>query len=179
MILSLVLAAASLPAWASDTVEVEKAQIELSDDGYKLAAAFSFDLSEELKDALTHGLTLRFNTEVQITKPRWYWFDEKFNLARQTTTIAFNPLTRQYHVSVNGGFQQRFTSLEDALFLIRRPSRWTVAAKGQLKPGDVYNVNVRLLLDREHLSKPLQVNALNNAGWRFESKTKTFSYKAE
>jgi hypothetical protein len=166
-------------ARADDGVEITHAHIESTDEGYKLAAAYSFDLNHGLEDAIQHGVQLFFTTEIELTRPRWYWTDDKAVSSRQTVRISYNVLTRQYHVSVIGSVQQSFATLDDALFLIRRPSRWLIAPKGALKPGETYNVSLRMFMDREFLQKPLQVNAFNNADWRLASNKKTFTYKAE
>jgi hypothetical protein len=163
----------------ADGVDITRAQIEASEDGYKLAANYAFDLNHGLEDAIQHGVQLYFTTEIELTRPRWYWTDEKAVSTRQTMRISYNVLTRQYHVSVIGSVQQSFATLDDALFLIRRPSRWLIAPKGALKPGEVYNVTMRMGMDREFLSKPIQVNAFNNAEWRLASDKKFFTYRAE
>jgi hypothetical protein len=168
-------------AAAADGVDITRAQIEASEDGYKLAAAYAFDLSHGLEDAIQHGIKLYFTTDIELTRSRWYWFDEKAVLAHQTSRITYDVLLRQYHVSIlgTGSVQQTFNTLEEAMFLIRRPSRWLIAARGALKAGEVYNVTLRMALDREYLPKPIQVNAFNNAEWRLSSNKKTFTYKAE
>ncbi|HAT32072.1 MAG TPA: DUF4390 domain-containing protein [Janthinobacterium sp.] len=177
--LLLVLACALTPARAADGVEVLRANIEAADEGYKLAASFAFDLNHGLEDAVQSGVPLFFTTEIALTRPRWYWFDEKAVVAKRTSRISYNVLTRQYHVSIAGSVQQSFTTLDDALFLIRRPSRWLVAARGALKQGEVYNVTLRMGMDPDYLPKPIQVNAFNNADWRLTSDKKSFLYKAE
>lgn len=179
--LLLALLACALPrtASAAEGVEIKRAYVEAAEEGYRLAAVYSFDLNHGLEDAVQHGVQLYFTTEVEFTRPRWYWFDEKAIVARQTASLSYNVLTRQYHVTIIGSVQQNFSSLEDALFLIRRPSRWLVAARGALKPGETYNVTLRMGMDREYLPKPIQVNAFNNSEWRLASDKKTFQYKAE
>lgn len=176
--LLLMLACLTPRAHAADVVEITRAYIEASDEGYKLAASYSFDLNHDLDDAVQHGVPLFFTTEIELTRPRWYWFDEKAIVARQTSRLSYNVLTRQYHVSL-GGLQQSFATLDDALFLIRRPSRWLVAARGALKVGQTYNVTLRMGMDRDYLPKPIQVNAFNNSDWRLASNKKTFLYTAE
>jgi hypothetical protein len=175
----LLLAFACLQAQAADGIDITRASIEATDEGYRLAANYSFDLNHGLEDAIQHGVQLYFTTEIELTRPRWYWRDEKAVSSRQTARIYYNVLTRQYHVSVMGSVQQSFATLDDALFLIRRPSRWLIAPKGALKPGESYTVTLRMFMDREFLQKPLQVNAFNNSDWRLESNRKTFTYKAE
>lgn len=167
-------------AQAADGVEITRAHIESTDEGYKLDARYAFELNRDLEEAMEAGVKLHFTTEVELTRPRWWWItDEKTVSARQTLRISYNVLLRQYYVSVVGSVQQNFPTLEDALFNIRRPGRWLIAPKGALKPGETYNVTIRMFLDRQFLQKPLQVNAFNNAGWQLGSAKKTFTYKAE
>lgn len=180
MLLPLLLwAGAPAPARASDSVDITQAHIEAMEEGYRLAASYAFELNHGLEDAILHGVQLYFTTEVEITRPRWYWFDEKAIVARQTSRISYNVLTRQYHVTIIGSVQQSFVTLDDALFLIRRPSRWLIAARGALKPGENYNVTLRMGMDRDYLPKPIQVNAFNDSDWRLSSNKKSFTYKAE
>ncbi|MEC5216030.1 hypothetical protein RCH09_000967 [Actimicrobium sp. GrIS 1.19] len=164
---------------AAEGVDVVQAHLENSDDGVKLSATFAFELNRGLEDAITHGVPLYFTTEVELTRPRWYWFDEQSLTESQTIRLSYNVLTRQYHAAILGRLQQSFSSLDDALSLIRRPSRWLIADKSALKPGAVYTVAVRMRLDVAQLPKPFQVNAINNADWRLSSDWKIFSYKAE
>lgn len=175
----LLLAFACARAQAADGIEITNATIQASEDGYRLDARYAFDLNHGLEDALLHSVPLSFTTEIEMTRPRWWWRDEKAVSSRQTVRIAYDLLTRQYYVTVAGSVRQSFSTLEEALFMIRRPSRWLIAPKGALKPGETYNVTMRMYMDREYLQKPLQVNAFNNADWRLASNKKTFSYKAE
>jgi hypothetical protein len=177
--LPLLLMFACAQAVAADGIDLTHAHIEATEDGYKLAANFSFDLSQGLEDAISHGIPLYFTTEIELTRPRWYWLDEKAVKSRQTARIQYDVLLRKYNVFIGGSVRQTFTSLDDAMFLIRRPSRWVIAPRGALKAGEVYNVSVRMVLDRDYLPKPMQVNAFNNAEWRLTSNKKTFTYKAE
>ena len=45
-------------------------------------------------DALTHS--------IELTRPRWYWTDDRAVSTRQTARIKYDVLTRQYTVSVTG-----------------------------------------------------------------------------
>jgi hypothetical protein len=164
---------------AADGIEVTRAAIEATDDGYRLAANYAFELNPGLEVAIQHGVPLFFTTEIELTRPRWWWTDDKAVASRRTVRIYYDVLLRQYQVSAVGSLQQSFATLEEAMFLIRRPSRWLIAKKGDLKPGETYNVSLRMFMDREYLQKPLQVNAFNNSDWRLASSKKTFTYRAE
>jgi hypothetical protein len=170
-------------SWAggarADAVEIRNPSVENSDEGYRLSLSFSFELTRALEDALTRGIPLYFTTEVQVTRPRWYWFDETASSTSQTIRISYNVLTQQYRASLSsGGLQQNYPSLEDALTAVRR-QRMLIAEKGALKPGETYTVMVRMGLDVARLPKPFQVHALNSSDWRFSSDWKQFTLRAE
>jgi hypothetical protein len=176
---SFMMATVASPSAYADGVDITHAHLESSDEGYRLSAAFAFDLNHGLEDAINRGVPLYFTTDVELTRPRWYWFDEKTISTSQTIRISYNVLTRQYHAAIIGSLQQSFATLDDALSMVRRPGRWVVAEKGQLKIGQTYNVAVRMRLDLALLPKPFQVHALNNSDWRLSSDWKFFSFKAE
>lgn len=167
------------PVFAADGVVIEQVHLEPSDEGYRLSSTFAFDLNRELEDALMRGIPLYFTTDVEITRPRWYWFDEKAITASQTIRISYNLLTRQYRVAIAGSLHQNFNSREDALALVRRPGRWLIAERDALKPGQTYTIAVHMGLDVAQLPKPFQVNALNNRDWHLSSDWATFRFKVE
>lgn len=173
------LAQLPLAAHAGDTVDTVQAQLEATEEGYKLLASFAFELNRGLEDAIMRGVPLAFTTEVELTRPRWYWFDQNTLQASRTVRISYNVLTRRYHAAVSGSLQQSFATLDDALSLIRHPGRWQVAEKDALKAGVTYQVAVRMRLDVTQLIKPFQVNALNNSDWQMGSDWKHFSFKVE
>lgn len=166
-------------ARAAEGVEITRANIESSEEGYRMSLAFSFELTRGLEDAVTRGVPLYFTTEVLLSRPRWYWFDEKTLSTSQTVRISYNVLTQQYHAAISGRLQQSFSTLDDALSVVRRPGRWLIAEKGTLKPSETYNVAVRMGLDVARLPKPFQVHALNSSDWRFSSDWKQFTFKAD
>ncbi|GGC93836.1 DUF4390 domain-containing protein [Undibacterium terreum] len=167
------------PAQAANA-EVTTARIESSEEGYRIFAGFSFELSHALEDAITRGIPMYFMTEVELTRPRWYWFDEKAINSTQTVKISYNVWTRQYTSSSSGSLPQNFTTLEEAMNTVLRPRRWVVAEKSDLTSGATYNVAVRLKLDLGQVPKqPLLINALNNSDWRLSSEWKRFTFKAD
>jgi len=160
-------------------IDITHASLEATDDGYRLSTSYAFELNRSLEDALVRGVPLYFTTDVQLTRRRWYWFDEVSISVSRTVRISYNVLTRQYHAATSGQLQQSFSSLEDAMSLIRRPPRWNIADKNTLKSGDIYNVGLRMRLDVAQLPKPFQINALNNSDWRLSSDWKEFTFKVE
>jgi hypothetical protein len=175
----------ALPLWLSHTVaqaegiEVVQAHLEKNSEGYRLSSEFEFDLNRGLEDAISRGIPLYFTTEVDVTRPRWYWFDVKAIKQTQTIRISYNVLTRQYHAAIGGNLQLRFNTLQDALSLVRRPNRWLIGDTDALTEGQTYNVSLRMQLDVAQLPKPFQVHALNSSDWHLSSDWVHFTYTPE
>lgn len=159
-------------------VEVSQARIETSEEGYLLAVSYNFELSDEIREAITNGIPMYFINEVEMVRPRWYWFGEKLK-ASQVTKITYNLWTRQYTANVNNGLARNFATLDEAMQVVLRPRRLLIAEKNTLSFGATYNVAVRLRLDMNQLSKPIQISSLGNSDWRVASEWKKFTYKVE
>ena len=67
-----------------------------SDKVWLLSAEINLELSPALEQLVKKGVTLHFVTEFQLTKGRWYWFDEKVVDVQRTSKISYQALTDQY-----------------------------------------------------------------------------------
>ncbi len=170
------------PARAENEIQVREARLEPSDGGWSLDARFAFELNSSLEDAVNRGISLYFTTDFELTRSRWYWFDEKVVTTSQSVRLWFQPLTRQYRVSSNSGnnssngLQLGFGSLRDALALVRNVSGWRVIEKGVVKPGTQYQASVRMRLDNALMPKPFQIDAVNNRDWNLSSDWSRFMF---
>jgi Domain of unknown function (DUF4390) len=171
--LSLALAA---PAQA-DPIAVQRASLQADGSGWSLDARFDFELNSSLEDAVNKGVPLYFSTDFNLSRPRWYWFDEEPVNVSQSIRLSFQPLTREYRVST-GGLQLGFTSLNDALAVIKHVSSWHVIDRAQVRPGEPYTASVRMQLDIALMPKPFQIDAVNNRDWSLASDWKRFTFTA-
>jgi len=159
-----------------DRIEIEQAAFESRDDGYYFNGDFDLDLKPRVADALEHGLTLYFVVEAELTRARWYWFDEKAVNAALNYRLSYHALTRQYRVST-GNLQLGFASLAEALGVMAHVRDWKVADRPALTVGQTYAAAVRMRLDTTQLPKPFQINAITNRDWTLESDWKRFSFE--
>ena len=97
--------AVASPAIADD-IEVSDARLSAAEDGMILAADFAFELGPRLAEVVTNGVPLYFVVEFELTRPRWYWFDEKTASRRLQLRLSYHPLSRQYRLST-GVLQQK------------------------------------------------------------------------
>lgn len=155
-------------------IEIASPQLNVGDEGYVLSADFSFELGPRLEEAVTKGVSLHFVADFELTRPRWYWLDEKLVSRSQTWRLSYNALTRQYRLANGGGLHQSYTSLAEALQMLSRLRNWQVVDKAQalgggLRPGETYLAALRLRLDITQLPRPFQISALGNRDWNLAS----------
>lgn len=174
--LSLAIGAPATAFAAPDRIEIEQATFESRDDGYYLSADFAFELKPRIAEALDRGLTLYFVVEADLTRARWYWFDEKAVNATLSYRLSYHALTRQYRLST-GNLQVGFATLGEALGVMTHVRDWKIAERSALKPGEVYAAAVRMRLDTTQLPKPFQINAITSRDWTLESDWKRLSFE--
>jgi hypothetical protein len=166
----------ALAAGAAE-IEVASAQLSVGEEAWLLDAEFRIDLGPRLEEVVAHGVALHFVTEFELSKPRWYWIDERVTGRTQTWRLAYNALTRQYRLSA-GALHQSFATLDEALQVLSRLRNWPVADKALVKTGEPYNAALRLKLDLTQLPKPFQVTAIGNRDWNITAEVRRWSFTA-
>jgi hypothetical protein len=164
-------------AWA-EGIAVQQASLSAdSVGGWNLDARFDFQLNASLEEAVNKGVPLYFTTHFELTRARWYWFDEHAVSASQSIRLSFQPLTREYRVS-SGGLQLGFESLKEALAVIKHVTSWHVIDRAQAQTGETYTASVRMRLDTDLMPKPFQIDAVNNRDWNLSSEWWHFPFTA-
>jgi hypothetical protein len=175
--LSFVLSFLPVAAAQADPIAVQRASLQADGAGWSLDARFDFDLNSSLEDAVNKGVPLYFTTDFDLSRPRWYWFDEEPVSVSQSIRLSFQPLTREYRVST-GGLQLGFATLAEALAVIKHVTSWHVIERNQVRPGETYTASVRMQLDIALMPKPFQIDAVNNRDWNLSSDWKRFTFTA-
>lgn len=140
--------------------------------------AFELDLllSEELQVALHKGMPLFFTLDVELKRPRQWWFDQVIYTGSRTLGIRYNMLLREWRISQDEREYREF-SLEDALQRITKVNNWVIPFDYTLRNQMVYEGRIRLRLDTSLLARPFQITALNNSSaWSFSSSWKNFNF---
>ena len=151
----------------ANTIEISHISLEGNDEGYALDADFEIELNPRLEDAINKGVALYFQVEFELTRKRWYWFDDSVSRQRMLR-LSYHALTRQYRIS-SGALYQSFSTLSDALRVLSRVRSWQVLERAELTTGTEYQAGLRMRLDVTQLPKPFQVNALTSREWNLAS----------
>lgn len=155
---------ASTWAQGSAGVQIQALNLHREDEGVSVDYALGFELGHAVQDALQRGVPLHFVAEARVMRYRWYWRDAAVSHAIRQWRLTYQPLTRQYRLSL-GGLAQAYERLDDALDVVRRGTRWRVAEP--LPPGvdDHYYLDFSFRLDTSQLPGPLQLGLETQPEW--------------
>jgi len=174
-VLAVLLLATAINARAADIL-VHDANLRATDEGLVLNAEFRFDFPAALAEAVVSGVPLYFVFEFDLTRHRWYWFNEHPVSKQMQVRLSYHALSRHYRLST-GVLQQNFSTLEEALGVLRRLQNWLVVDRTLSLADATYDAAVRMRLDTSLLPKPFQVSALTSRDWQLESDWKVFPFR--
>ena len=152
----------------AEGIKIKSFELEKVDNDWLLNATFQIELSPGLEDAVQKGVVLYFQTDFELTRSRWYWFDEKPISAQRQVRLSYQPLTQQYRIA-SEGFSFSAKTISEALQAVGSIGGWRVIDNSQLDPNKAYTASLHMALDLSKLPKPFQVNALNSREWNVSS----------
>lgn len=158
-------------------IEVLSANLRPTEEGLVLDADFAFELNPRLLDVVANGVPLYFRIDFDLTRRRWYWFDETTATRRLQLRLSYHALSRQYRLST-GLLHQSFATLEEALNVLKRVRNWLVVERTVPLSGGDYEAAVRMRLDTSLLPKPFQLSVLTGRDLHLESPWRRFTVRA-
>ena len=171
---ALLLAVAAL----ANEISVSDVRLRPAEAGLMLDADFGFDLTPRLEEVVSNGVPLYFRVDFELTRRRWYWFDETAASSRLELRLSYHALSRQYRLST-GLLQQSFASLDEALNVMKRIRNWLVVDRTVTFADADYEGAVRMRLDTSLLPKPFQLSALTGRDLQLESSWKRFIVRGQ
>jgi len=132
-------------------------------------------VSDDLRYFAERGVTLYFTADLEIVRPRRWWFDSEVVKTQQTWRVVYNALTRQWRIGT-GDLSLPEASLDDALSLVRSIRGWEVALASDLDVDEDYVGRMRVRLDTSLLARPFRVDAFNSSAWSLSTPWKDFSF---
>lgn len=162
------------PFGHAGSIEPQKAVAQFIENRIEISSRFSITLSPLLEQALQNGLTLPFEFEFILTRPRLYAWAYQISsgfASTETTTqrLAYQALTKQYRVSY-GGLTRYFSSLNEALSALGIISGWHILPDSNIAHDYTsFAGKIRLRLDLSQLPKPYQMTAIGQPEWHLDS----------
>jgi Domain of unknown function (DUF4390) len=164
------------PAQAQ-VIKVKQAELEKVESAWLLNANFGIELPPGLENALKKGVTLHFLVQFELTRSRWYWFDEKAVNVQRQVRLSHQPLINQYRINA-GGLALNANSLVEALRIAGTIGGWSVIEATAIDSDKQYEAALRMTLDLGKLPKPFQVDALNSRDWSLSGEWLRFPFNA-
>ena len=162
---------------AGDKSVVTQAAIHVTPQGYVLDGDVNIVLNSTLEDALNRGINLYFLLELELTRPRNWWFDETIAEPVRKLRIYYHLLLRRYVVET-GYTTRTAATLGEALAMLGRVDSWQVLDRGALQAGHRYDARLRLRLDTSQLPRPLSIGAVSGDKWELVTPWYAWSFDA-
>ncbi len=158
-------------------IKVKQAELEKVESAWLLNANFGIELPPGIENALKKGVTLHFLVQFELTRSRWYWFDEKVVSVQRQVRLSHQPLINQYRINA-GGLALNANSLAEALRIAGTIGGWSVIEANAIDADKQYEAALRMTLDLGKLPKPFQVDALNSRDWSLSGEWLRFPFNA-
>ena len=173
------LALLAVPPVRGEGIEVRDAALRAVEDTLVLEADFDFELTPRLAEIVANGVPLHFRVEFELTRGRWYWFDERAASRALQMRLSYHALSRHYRIAAGMQpdrymLQQNFPTLEDALSVLKRVRNWVVVERRSALSRSNYDAALRMRLDTTQLPKPFQLTALTSRELHLDSPWKRF-----
>ena len=150
--------------------EVRSASTQLVDGVHTLDARLQLVLSSEALDALSSGVPLVIELQLQLIHDRrWWWDDSDADLAVRFE-LEYRPLSQRYLVrNTNSGDQDSFATLYSALNYLGRVQGLPVIDDAVLDPDRRYKVRLRAMLQTQQYPAPLRLLLFWRSEWQLQS----------
>ena len=160
------------------TLQVREVVLQQRDSAVLLEARLALELPEVVNSALHKGIPIIFVAHARIVRPRWYWRNAVLAEVRRYYRLSYQPLTDRWRLSISAEqpqlgsglmLGQNFSSMDEALSVMRRVVDWRIGRDADFKSGDVYDVNFGFQLAVDQLPKPLQIGWSLRDDWHMEA----------
>ena len=150
--------------------EVRSASTRQVGGVHTLDARLQLVLSSEALDALSSGVPLVIELQLQLIRARRFWWDDsEANLAVRFE-LEYRPLSQRYIVrNTNSGDQDSFATLYSALNNLGRVQGLPVIDDALLEPGDDYRIRLRAMLQTQQYPAPLRLLFFWRSEWQLQS----------
>jgi hypothetical protein len=148
------------------TLEVRSAYVTVDNGVYLLSARATYPMNDDIRGALTDGVTLRFDFEALVQKQRRYWTNATVVDLTLRRELSWHAVTERFVVrDTERGELGSFPTLDQALTAIGSVDTWPVVVEAQLEPEASYEISVRASVRRGSLPDALRSLVFWSDSW--------------
>ncbi len=150
--------------------EVRSAATRLVGGVHTLDARLQLVLSNEALEALSSGVALRINLQMEVIRERRFYLDANDAELTIRYELEYRPLSQRYLVrNVSSGDQDSFATLYSALNNLGRVQGLPVIDDALLEADKNYRVRLRALLSTRQYPAPLRLLFFWRDQWQLTS----------
>ncbi len=150
--------------------EVRSAVTKLAEGVHLLDARLQLVLSYGALEALSSGVALRIELQMEVIRERRFYFDATDAELTIRYELEYRPLSQRYLVrNLNSGDQDSFATLYSALNSLGRVQGLPVIDDALLETGKNYTVRLRALLSTRQYPAPLRLLFFWRSQWQLTS----------
>ena len=156
--------------------EVRSAATRLVEGVHTLDARLQLILSHEALEALSSGVSLRIELQMEVIRERRFYMDATDAELTIRHELEYRPLSQRYLVrNLNSGDQDSFATLYSALNNLGRVQGLPVIDDALLEAGKNYRVRLRALLSTRQYPAPLRLLFFWRDQWQLTSEWSEWS----
>jgi hypothetical protein len=166
---------ALLAAWppralAQPSFTILSGDITLHDGVFYLNTRIDYRLSNAAREAMHSGLPLTFELQIELERPRSWWWDETVATLSQRYRLRYHDLSGRYILTnLNSGQSTSYAYESAVLDALGNVDVLPLIDRRLLQQGEVYEVRARARLDLNGLPQPLRTVARVSREWRLSS----------
>ena len=150
--------------------EVRSASTRIVDGVHTLDARLQLVLSSEALDALTSGVPLTIELQMELIRMRRFVWDDAAAQLTVRFELEYRPLSQRYIVrNLNSGDQDSFATLYSALNNLGRIQGLPVIDDALLERRENYRIRVRAMLQTQQYPAPLRLLFFWRSEWQLQS----------
>ena len=151
-------------------ITVESVASRVEDGRFIVDARLDVKLNPNTSEALENGITLQFELESRLLRPRRFWWDAQVTTTKRRFLLARHALADGYTLTgPDAEHQQTFKDVGAALAALGDVQGFVADDAISEQPAKQYRGRLRLRLDIEALPAPLRPIAYISPGWRLSS----------
>jgi hypothetical protein len=176
-----ILAAVLCPRWAyaaatNDRLAVQTAYVNVRGGVFELNARATYPLNDDIRTALSDGVTVNAELQTVVSRQRRFWFDNTLVDVTLRRELSWHAVSERYILrEVGSGTQQVFMTLDQALIAAGEVDDWPVVVEPQLDPDSTYTISVRAGVRRGRMSDALRAIIFWSDSWNRSSEWYTWT----
>lgn len=139
-------------------LSIDSAEVRFNGGVLELNAQVAYPLTDQVRQALQQGITLTFELEVLISRPRRLWWSADIVTLDRQRDLSYHVISERYLVrDPTGAEQESYPTLSAALEALGRIERLPVALEAQMRGEGPWEVAVRAGVRRGQIPDALRL----------------------